>query len=135
MQEDQAIAGLAPVVPTIQIANEVIGTIAAMAASEVHGVSGLSGGIAAGLNDILGRKPTHRGVRVEVEGRSVELALNLVVQYGVRIPEIAQNVQEHVKQQVEMATGLSVRLVDIHIQGVASTELGGDDRGETNDED
>lgn len=119
MQDRQVVPGEDPAVPTIQIANEVIGVIAGMAAQEVNGVAGLSGGLGAGLRDSLGRRPALRGVRVDVDGRSVDLAVNLVVKYGARIPEVAQKVQEHVKQQVESSTGLTVRVVDIHIQGVS----------------
>ncbi|NMP21153.1 Asp23/Gls24 family envelope stress response protein [Sulfobacillus sp. DSM 109850] len=105
--------------PTIHIANDVIAEIAALAATEVEGVKGLAGGVASGLNDMLGRRSQSRGVRVDVEDRQVDLAVSLTVKYGVRIPEVAQKVQEHVKAQVERTTGLVVRTVDIHIQGVA----------------
>ncbi len=124
MQDGDELAGQRPAVPTIQIANEVIGVVAGMAASQVEGVSGMTGGLASGLNDMLGRKPGNRGVRVDVDGREVDLALHLIVQYGARIPEVAQRVQEHVKQQVESTTGLTVRVVDIHIQGVAFQKPG-----------
>lgn len=119
MQDERIDLGMSAAVPTIQIANEVIGAIAGMAATQVEGVAALSGGLVSGLSDMLGRKGMSRGVRVEVEGRRVELALHLIVAYGARIPEIAQKVQEQVKAQVERMTGLTVREVDIHIQGVS----------------
>ncbi len=123
--------GSAPALPSIHIANEVIGVIAGLAAAEVAGVAELSGGLASGLGEMLGRKPSNRGVRVDVEGRDVDLALHIVMRYGVRIPEVAQKVQQHVKEQVESATGLTVRTCDIHIQGVAfESQEGSDGRPE-----
>ncbi len=118
MEDGRKDPGSVPAVPTIHMANEVIGVIAGLAAAEVEGVAELGGGLASGLGEMLGRKAINRGVRVDVEGRDVDLALHLVVRYGVRIPEVAQKVQQHVKDQVEAATGLSVRTCDIHIQGV-----------------
>ncbi len=117
--QDGSSLGLKPAIPSVHIANEVIAEIAALAAQEVEGVEGLQGGVAAGLNDVLGRRPTGRGVRVDVEDRNVDLSVNLTVAYGVRIPEVAQQVQAKVKREVEHATGLTVSAVDIHIQGVS----------------
>jgi len=119
---DEGELGNRPSIPTIQITNDVIGSIAGIAASHVEGVAGLTGGLPASLTDRLGRNPLNRGIRVEVDGRRVDLALHLTVQYGARIPEVAQKVQEQVKGQVEIMTGLSVREVDIHIQGVSFEE-------------
>ena len=111
--------GLVPALPSLHISHEVIGEIAAATALRVQGVFGLGGNLAAGLGDMLGRRNGTRGIRVEVlEGR-VNLSLNVVVRYGVRIPEVAQHLQERVKTEVERATGLGVRSVDIHIHGVS----------------
>lgn len=116
--EDEEIQEQQPAVPSIQIANEVIASIAGLAAMHVEGVAGLQGGMAANLSDMLGRRSTSRGIRVDVEQRTIDLSLYLSVFYGVRIPEVAQKVQDQVKAQVEHMTGLRVRVVDIHIQGV-----------------
>ncbi len=111
--------GCTPAVPTIQITHTVIGELAMYAAAQTEGVAEIGGNLGAGLSQVLGRPSSLRGVRVDVEGRVVELSLHLIVEYGVRIPEVAQRVQEVVKEQVERATGLSVKDVDIHIQGIS----------------
>lgn len=110
--------GSTPAVPSIQITHEVIAEIAMYAAIQAPGVAELGGTLSAGLNHMLGRHPAVHGVRVDVEGRDVNVSLHLIVKYGVRIPDVAQRVQEQVKGQVERATGLRVKTVDIHIQGV-----------------
>ncbi|MBX5466535.1 MAG: Asp23/Gls24 family envelope stress response protein [Firmicutes bacterium] len=106
----------------VQIGHEVIGTIAALAASQVEGVVGLSPGLVGNLSERLGKRSQGpHGVRVDLEGQTVGLSLNLVVAYGSRIPEVAQRVQERVKRMVEAMTGLWVREVSIHVQGVSFT--------------
>ncbi len=103
----------------IRISDDVVGTIAGIAATEVEGVAGMSGGIVGGITEMLGRKNLAKGVKVEVGEREAALDLFIVVDYGVRIPEIAQRVQENVKRAVESMTGLTVVEANIHIQGVA----------------
>jgi len=103
----------------VRISDDVVGTIAGIAATEVEGVAGMSGGIVGGITDMLGRKNLAKGVKVEVGERETALDLYVVVEYGVRIPEVAQLVQSNVKRAVESMTGLKVVEVNIHVQGVA----------------
>ncbi|HHW56690.1 MAG TPA: Asp23/Gls24 family envelope stress response protein [Clostridia bacterium] len=103
---------------TIKISEEVVSIIAGLAATEVSGVAGMSGGVVNGLSEMLGRKNLGKGVKVEVGEKEVSIDLYLIVDYGVRIPEVAWNVQENVKNAVENMTGLKVVEVNIHVQGV-----------------
>ncbi|MDK2820081.1 MAG: hypothetical protein PWP31_46 [Clostridia bacterium] len=107
---------------TIKIANEVVAIISGLAATEVEGVAGMSGGIAGGIADLLGRKNLSKGVKVEVGEKEAAVDLFIVVDFGVRIPEIAIKVQENVKKAVEGMTGLNVVEVNVHIQGVVFPE-------------
>ncbi|HEY8498725.1 MAG TPA: Asp23/Gls24 family envelope stress response protein [Limnochordales bacterium] len=102
----------------VRIANDVVSTIAGLAAVEVEGVAGMAGGIAGGISEILGRRNLSRGVRVEVGEHQAAIDLFIIVHYGVRIPEVAWRVQENVKRQIETMTGLEVAEVNVHIQGV-----------------
>jgi uncharacterized alkaline shock family protein YloU len=104
---------------TFRISDEVVGAIAGLAATEVEGVAGMSSGLVGGLSEMLGKKGTTKGVRVEVGVREAAVDLFLNVDYGVRIPSVAQRVQENVKRAIESMTGLHVVEVNIHIQGVA----------------
>lgn len=107
---------------TIRIADEVVSIIAGLAATEVEGVAGMSGGIAGGIAEILGRKNFSKGVKVEVGEKEAAIDLYLIVKYGVRIPDIALNVQEAVKSAIENMTGLSTVEVNVHVQGVGFPE-------------
>jgi len=103
----------------VRISDEVVGVIAGIAATEVEGVVGMAGGLVGGITEMLGRRNLAKGVRVEVGEREAAVDLYIIVEYGVRIPRVAQQVQENVKRALESMTGLEVVGVNIHIQGVA----------------
>ncbi|MFF2482054.1 Asp23/Gls24 family envelope stress response protein [Paenibacillus sp. NPDC058071] len=103
---------------TIQIAPEVIEVIAGLAAIEVKGVAGMSGGFAGGIAELLGRKNLSKGVKVEVGQREAAVDVSIIVEYGNRIPEIASEIQQNVKRSIEMMTGLTVVEVNVHIHDV-----------------
>lgn len=103
---------------SIKITDEVVAIIAGIAANEVKGVYGMSGSFGGGISEILGRKSLSKGVKVEMGEKQVTIDLFILVEYGCRIPEIAWEIQEKVKKSVELMTGLEVKEVNIHIQGV-----------------
>ncbi|OLN32193.1 Asp23/Gls24 family envelope stress response protein [Desulfosporosinus metallidurans] len=104
---------------SIRIADEVVEVIAGLAASEVEGVVGMSGGLVGDLAHMLGRnKNLSKGVKVEVGEHEVAVDLFIVVEYGVAIPDVALNVQESVKEAIESMTGLKVVEANVHVQGV-----------------
>ena len=78
----------------------------------------MSGGLVGDVAEILGRKNLTKGVKVEVGEKEAAIDLYIIVEYGYRIPEIAWEIQEKVKQAVESMTGLTVVEVNIHVQGV-----------------
>lgn len=99
----------------VQIAPEVLEVIAGMAASEVEGVAHMSGGLVGDIAERLGRKNIARGVRVEVGTREAAVDVSIIVKYGHRIPEVARNIQDSVRNAIESMTGLSVVEVNVHI--------------------
>jgi uncharacterized alkaline shock family protein YloU len=102
----------------IRIANEVIEVIAGLAATEVRGVAGMSGGVVGGIAELLGRKNLAKGVKVEVGQRQCAVDLSIIAEYGVRIPDVAAEIQENVKQAIESMTGLEVVEVNVNVLGV-----------------
>lgn len=100
----------------IKISDEVVAIIAGMAASEVSGVANMSGGFVGGISEILGKKT--KGVKVQVGEKETTIDISLIVEYGARIPDIAWEVQNKVKTQVESMTGLKVVAVNVIVQGV-----------------
>lgn len=103
---------------SVKISEDVVAIIAGVAATEVPGVAGMSGGIAGGIAEMLGRKNLSKGVKVEVGDKEAAVDLFIIVEYGSRIPDVAWEVQEKVKKNIESMTGLNVIEVNIHIQGV-----------------
>lgn len=103
---------------SIKISDEVVAVIAGLAATEVPGVSGMSGGIAGGIAEMLGRKSLAKGVKVVVGEKDTSVDLYIIVEYGSKIPDIAWQIQDKVKKAVESMTGLNVIEVNIHVQGV-----------------
>ncbi len=105
-------------VGSIKIADEVVGIIAGLAASETAGIAGMSGGVVGGIAELLGRKNLSKGVKVEVGEKEAAIDLFVVVEFGSKINEVARVVQENVKSAVENMTGLKVVEINVHVQGV-----------------
>lgn len=100
---------------TIKIANEVVAIIASLAASEIEGVASMSGGVGSGIAEMLGHK---KGVKVENGDEECIIDLSVVVEYGISIPDVAENIQQNVKDAIESMTGLNAVEINIHVQGV-----------------
>lgn len=103
----------------IEISNDVIAVIAGVAVSEVQGVASMSGGFAGGITEVLsGKKNMARGIKVEKTESTAKIDVNIIVEYGSRIPDVAYEIQNRVKKSVEGMTGFKVEEVNVHIQGV-----------------
>lgn len=102
----------------IKIADDVVAVIAGKAASEVTGVYSMAGGFAGGITEVFGKKNFSKGIKVDVQEEDVKIDVNIIVEYGVRIPDVAFEIQNRVKKAVESMTGLNVLEVNVHVQGV-----------------
>lgn len=108
----------------IKIADDVVAVIAGKAASEVAGVYEMSGGFAGGISEVFsGKKNLAKGIKVEVGEKETKIDVNIIVEYGVRIPDVAFEIQNKVKNAVEAMTGLKVIEVNVHVQGVNTSAL------------
>lgn len=105
-------------VGNVTISDEVVSVIAGVATSEVKGVASMSGSLAGGIAEMLGKKNAGKGVKVDIEGNSAVIDLHIIVIYGSKVPEVAWEIQEKVKKAVESMTGLNVEKVNIYIEGV-----------------
>jgi uncharacterized alkaline shock family protein YloU len=112
----------------IRIHQNVIGVIARIAATRVPGVAALAGGLVDGLAGMISGKGGERGVRVSLQEDGVHVEVAAVLKYGVRIPQVAWQVQSDIRQAVEEMTGKNVVAVDVIIQGV---EMPHDDKRKT----
>ena len=103
----------------IKISNDVVAVIAGVAVSEVPGVASMSGGFAGGISEVLsGKKNLSKGIKVDTDEKEVKIDVNIIVEYGSRIPDVAFEIQNRVKKSVENMTGLKVAEVNVHVQGV-----------------
>ena len=102
----------------VRINNDVIAAIASIASMEVKGVCKMGGGLGKTLYDMLTKKPSAKGVKIETTDGEVKLTVSIIVEYGVDIPHIADEVQERVKNAIEKMTGLILSQVDVVVEGV-----------------
>jgi uncharacterized alkaline shock family protein YloU len=105
----------------IRINNNVIAIIAHETAKKVPGVVELQGSLADDLAGMIGKKPKDKGIRVEKESEELlTIDLAVVLEFGVRIPDICVQLQEAVKESVEEMTGQHVYAVNVVVQGIRS---------------
>ena len=103
---------------TVKIADDVVAVIAALAATEVDGVTSMNGNVANELLSRVGVKGLAKGVRVDIFNKKVKVELAITMGYGFNIPATCQRVQIKVKNAIENMTGLEVTDVNIRIAGV-----------------
>lgn len=106
----------------IRINNNVIAIIAHETAKKVPGVVELQGTLADDIAGMIGKKAKDKGIRVEKEGEELlSIDLTVVLEFGVRIPDICVQLQQAVKEAVEEMTGQQVYAVNVMVQGIRST--------------
>jgi len=103
---------------TIRISDDVVATVAGLAALDTPGIAAMSGGISEGWAKRLSGKNAQRGVTVEVGEREAAVDLRVIVQYGVAIHDVCWQLQERVREAVESMTGLKVVEVNVKVEGV-----------------
>jgi uncharacterized alkaline shock family protein YloU len=103
---------------TVKISNDAIATYAGIAILEVQGVYSMAGTFSGITEALSGKKNLSRGIKVDSDEKSAKIDINIIVEYGARIPEVAFEIQNRVKKSVETMTGLKVSEVNVHVQGV-----------------
>ena len=116
----------------LKISNDAVATYAGIAISEVQGVYGMSGGFAGITEALSGKKNFSKGIKVEVTEKSAKIDVNIVVEYGARIPDVAFEIQNIVKKSVESMTGLKVSEVNVHVNGVHMANVEDKEESEEN---
>ena len=105
---------------TVNISEEVVAAIAAIAISEVEGVYGLSSSFTADLAEMLGRKNLAKGVKLSIVDEVVTVECFVIISYGSEIPTVAANIQDTVVTAIESMTGLKVAAVNVDICGIVT---------------
>jgi uncharacterized alkaline shock family protein YloU len=108
---------------TVTIAEEVIATVAGIAAMDCYGLVGMASRkqVKDSLTELLGRDNPGRGVEVRLVDDDVNVDLYIIVSYGTNIYEVAQNVRDKVRYVLNESVGIAVDRVNILVQGVRVT--------------
>lgn len=116
-EEPQSVQG------SVHISEDVITELAKRSLSTIEGVQAGSPGLASKLG--LGRKATE-GVRISLDENAgtseITVDVYVMVKYGLRIPDLAWDVQECVKRQLEDLTGYVVKAINVNVQGIYFAE-------------
>jgi uncharacterized alkaline shock family protein YloU len=108
---------------SIEISPSAIAALASMTVLECYGVVGMaSRSLSDGIAELLHRD-SRRGVEVRLEGERIIIDLYVIIEYGTRISEVAHNIMESVKFQVEKALGVPVAEVNVHVQGLRVSDV------------
>ncbi|WP_170007617.1 Asp23/Gls24 family envelope stress response protein [Bacillus fonticola] len=102
----------------VEIAPEVIEVIAGIAASEVEGVSQMRGNFASGVAERLGKKNHGKGIKVDLAEEGIVVDVYCFINFGVSIPNVAQQIQDNIRQALINMTALDVDEVNIHVVGI-----------------
>ena len=115
---------------SLKIANDAVAMYVGIAIAEIPGVYGMSGTLAGITEAISGKKNYTKGVKVDVNEKTVKIDVNIIVEYGARIPDVAFEIQTKVKKSVETMTGLKVSEVNVNVQGVHAITEKDEGKGE-----
>ncbi len=112
--------GARRVAGTVTIGDDVVAQVVGLTVLECYGVVGMaSKRLVDGVAKLLGREAITKGVAVNRTGEgSVSIELYVVMEHGLNLAEVAENLRARVEYQVGRLTGLAVSSLEIHIQGV-----------------
>lgn len=103
---------------TVRVHKNVIASIASLAALEIEGVKRVGGDLKSGILQALGTK-TLFAIKVDInKNEEVTVTIPLVIEYGFNIPQIADKVQESVRSSLEKMTNLSIKEINVNVQGI-----------------
>ena len=106
----------------IRVHNSVIASIARIATLKVPGVLEMSGSFAEGLASVMGKASFDGGIKVMVEEQKVNLNVYVTLAFGVRIPSVAWQIQNNVRQALEDLTGKRVGAINVIVRGIKQQE-------------
>lgn len=103
---------------TVEIAPEVIEVITGLASTEVEGLFAMRGNFASGVAERLGKTAHNKGVKVELTDNGILIDLYVILNFGVSIPQVAQNLQSSIRQTLKSMTALEIDEINVHVVGI-----------------
>lgn len=104
---------------TVKISEDVIATIASVAAENVEGIVKVGSNFKSQVSDILNTKNFNRGVKVNIGEKETIIDVYLTIEYGIKIVDVCEKVQKKVKEAIENMTDFEVVEVNVHLSGIA----------------
>ena len=117
-------------VDSVYVSSDVIRKIVGMAINEVDGISGVSAGLVGGIAERLGQRDLSKGISVHQFDHQITIYINVIVEYGIKIPEVAEKLQNAIRRAVEETTGYQVNQVNLHVQGIQMPRSKEEEEGE-----
>lgn len=103
----------------VRISNAVIAKLAGYAATKCYGVVGMSVRTGKdGIAKLLKKENMDKGIKVKVSGDTVDIALYVIMEYGVNVSTVGDIIKGNVKYQIEEATGLKVGSVTVNVESI-----------------
>lgn len=104
---------------SVHIAEDVVASVASLAACEVDGVSSLVAAGGSQISELLGKRNLSKGVKLTIVDESVTVDVHILVKYGSNVRNVAQKVQDNIKKTLESMTGMAVSAVNVHVGGIS----------------
>ena len=102
----------------VKIHKNVISSISSIASLEIEGVQKIPSNIKSSLLELIGQKP-YLAIKVEIsKNEEVRVDIPLVIKYGYNIPDVANRVQENVRQALEKMSNLSIKDINVNVQSI-----------------
>jgi|SRR5690625_953848 len=110
----------------VEIAPEVIEVIAGIAAAEVDGLFDMRGNFASGVAERFGKTTHSKGVKVELTESGILIDLYVILNYGISIPQVAQELQSSIRQTIKSMTALEIKEINVHVVGIQMDNMDGE---------
>ncbi|MBM7544045.1 Asp23/Gls24 family envelope stress response protein [Periweissella beninensis] len=117
LTNDNAVLGKTEVNPNV------LEVIAGIAANEVDGVFRMHGSIGNQVSELFGRVEHGKGVKLVVNDDTLVFDVYVYLNYGVSVPKVALNIQEHIKSQISAMTELTITEINVHVEGVIPEKM------------
>lgn len=102
----------------INIADDVVASIAGIATVEVNGVAKLNGNIEKSVIGKIGKKALSKSVKIDIVEDKVIVDLSIIIEYGANVKTVSEEIQTNVKKSIETMTGLTVEMVNVVVTGI-----------------
>ena len=103
----------------LTVSDDVLAVCAINATLKTEGVAEMAGGITNTISkSIRGKELVAKGAKVTKNGDEIDVDLHVILSYGCKIPQVAWDIQENVKNEIRSMTNLKLNAVNIHVEGV-----------------